>query len=365
MRGMWRVIGISRTGALAAAIGLAPPTQAIAAGYSFTTITDPAATGATNPSGINDAGQIVGYYYDATGPHGFIDQNGSFRTIDDPAATAGTLVFGINNQGDVVGCYNDSNGTCHGFVYSRNVFANVVVSGVSSDTSVRGINDSGQSVGNTYTNGYNGFLDSNNAFTVIADPAANTTLGTTPEGINDSGVVVGYYNEIAAGKFVYRGFVETNGRFSDLDAPAASGFTAAYGINAAGQIVGYYSDGTSYHGFLDTNGSFTIINAPSATGTDALGINSAGQIVGAYTDAIGSHGFVATPLTSPPVINPPPAPVATPVPEPASLVVLLTSLVGLAVATLRGKHPVPSRRTARHGGGSTTSAAHGRARLQG
>jgi probable HAF family extracellular repeat protein len=47
--------------------------------------------------------------------------------------------------------------------------------------------------------------------------------------------------------------------FTTIDAPAANGITAASGINDSGQIVGYFQDvALAIHGFLDTGGSFSI-----------------------------------------------------------------------------------------------------------
>ena len=40
----------------------------------------------TVPLGINDAGQIVGTFYDGTGAHGFLLSEGTFTTIDVPGS---------------------------------------------------------------------------------------------------------------------------------------------------------------------------------------------------------------------------------------------------------------------------------------
>jgi probable HAF family extracellular repeat protein len=74
--------------------------------------------------------------------------------------------------------------------------------------------------------------------------------------------------------------------------------TLATGINASGQIVGYYLDVFNVvHGFLLDNGSYTMLDVPGSTGTWAYGINDSGQIVGYYYDASeGQHGFLATPV---------------------------------------------------------------------
>ena len=48
--------------------------------------------------------------------HGFLYSGGTYTTIDDPLATNGTVATGINNSGQIVGYYTDSNGTRHGFL---------------------------------------------------------------------------------------------------------------------------------------------------------------------------------------------------------------------------------------------------------
>ena len=51
------------------------------------------------------------------------------------------------------------------------------------------------------------------------------------------------------------------------------------------------------HGFLYSGGTFTEIVAPDSYITRAYGINAAGQIVGLYQEGGNEHGFLAT-LTS-------------------------------------------------------------------
>jgi probable HAF family extracellular repeat protein len=95
-------------------------------GGTYTTLTDPFAingdsssTNGTAALGINDAGQIVGYYYGSgSTQHGFIYSGGRYITIDDPLAAKGTAASGINNLGQIVGSYRDNNNTnnSHGFL---------------------------------------------------------------------------------------------------------------------------------------------------------------------------------------------------------------------------------------------------------
>jgi hypothetical protein len=72
--------------------------------------------------GINDAGQIVGAYFDLDGVgHGYLrSPNGDFTTFNDSsagtAALTGTGAFSINAAGTIAGTYVDTNSVLHGFV---------------------------------------------------------------------------------------------------------------------------------------------------------------------------------------------------------------------------------------------------------
>src|SRR6266404_4769408 len=89
--------------------------------------------------------------------------------------------------------------------------------------------------------------------------------------------------------------------YTTIDDPFGTVGTQAYGINSAGQIVGYYADSLqNEHGFLYSGGTYTTLDDPSASGrTVATGINGKGQIVGYYTDSSPqNHGFFLSGLGS-------------------------------------------------------------------
>jgi len=48
------------------------------------------ATTSTVAYGINNSGQIVGSYTNASGAHGFLLSGGTYTTLDDPLGTNGT-----------------------------------------------------------------------------------------------------------------------------------------------------------------------------------------------------------------------------------------------------------------------------------
>ena len=128
-------------------------------------------------------------------------------------------------------------------------------------------------------------------FTTLVVPGASFTDAF---GINNAGQVVGLFNDISG----THGFINTGGTFTTLDVPGAS-FTRAAGINNAGQVVGDFADSSGLHGVINTGGTFTTLDVPGASDTQALGINDAGQVVGIFRDSSGVHGFVASPVPLP------------------------------------------------------------------
>lgn len=66
--------------------------------------------------GVNVDGEVVGYYTDSIGSHGYVYLAGNYTTLDDPNALPGnTFAEGINAEGEIVGYYNDASGS-HGFL---------------------------------------------------------------------------------------------------------------------------------------------------------------------------------------------------------------------------------------------------------
>src|SRR5262249_37197692 len=125
--------------------------------------------------------------------------------------------------------------------------------------------------------------------------------GTEAFGINDAGQIVGAFNpKLGVGGPIVppptHGFVYSNGVFSLFDNPYGAS-TTARDINNAGQIVGYFENGSGAHGFGYnlTTGQWTTIDVPGAISTFVYGINDSNQIVGSYTDARNiTHSFLGT-----------------------------------------------------------------------
>jgi probable HAF family extracellular repeat protein len=266
---------------------------------------------------INDEGQIVGGYMDASGTgHGFLLKGGMFTTIDFPGAVY-TEALGMNARGQIVGEYIDAiKMASHGFLLTRRGFATVDPPGAI-NRYINWINQQGDMVGGymDMDGSFHGVLVSRGAFMTIDFPGASNTFGL---GINSRGEIVGGYVDSAG--LNLHGFLMSNGKFNSFDFPGSNtdisacgglggGVSYTDGINDEGTIVGGYCGADGHlHGFLLSRkemgnaedsgastdiGVFSTIDFPGAISSFASGINSEGKIVGGYQSADGHyHGFL-------------------------------------------------------------------------
>jgi hypothetical protein len=161
------------------------------------------------------------------------------------------------------------------------------------DTIPLGINNLGDIVGTAiFSDGTQpGFLSVHQFVTTFSIPNATATFAYQ---VNDSGKIVGYYNDSngishgylrdAAGALTY-----------PIDVPGATE-TLLLGNNASDWGVGRYTDtsGVTHGFFYVTPDSILTYDYPGATYTTLNGINKDGLICGYYLDAAGlAHGFVA------------------------------------------------------------------------
>ena len=154
-------------------------------------------------------------------------------------------------------------------------------------TQPAGINDSGVIVG-TYQDTsivMHGFVYSGGTYSTLDFPGATYT---NPHGINNNGTIVGEYQDTSS---VMHGFIYLGGTYTTLDVPG-SGTTYAAGINGNGEIVGGYIDNSGVHGFVYSSGTFTTLDPSGTMGLNPMGINNNGDIVGYFSDVSGMHGFI-------------------------------------------------------------------------
>jgi len=321
-------------------------------GYTFTNFDFAPLTGTatgSNVNGISNSGQVTGTTVDVNGMPTFTNFSGNplTGTLTQLNTGAGQTAFGINSAGNVVG----GNGT-NAFFLPNGGSLQILMTPAGAINAF-GINDNGNIVGQ-FTSGNNtpGFIlnsISSNTFTTINQPTGITSDVINAQGINNHGLVVGFYfgNDGQVHGFTaiapttpgtITATAVTDPTIKPVEPGATFVFSQILGVNDQGIAVGYYGDSTlSQHGyFYNTNtGTYTFLDDPAAMFhngveiTQITGINNAGDIAGFYTDANGTfHSFIAVP-----------------VPEPSSMALLGIGVTSVAVwARRRRKTTAPSHR---------------------
>jgi probable HAF family extracellular repeat protein len=206
--------------------------------------------GVTTPYAINNSGLVVGRQSNDWLDRGpgtafvFNSRTGDLQTLNVPGATT-SYATDINNSGQIVGNFTDATGD-HGFLYSGGTYTVIDMPGEVGRTRIGGINDLGTIVGSAYDYAnLNSFIYRNGTFTNFTADNRYTVASD----INNNEQIVGWVG--VSGK--RRGFLYEGGQTTILDfAGEASGSsTYAYTINNLGVIGGLIENRTD-GGFLAT-----------------------------------------------------------------------------------------------------------------
>ncbi len=150
-----------------------------------------------------------------------------------------------------------------------------------------GVNDSGQIVGSwqdTTTGALHGYFYDGTTYTPLDYPGAANTEAV---GINNDGVISGFYYGVGSDLFPH-GFIYSNGIFTSLTYPGTLNGTNGQGINNHSEVVGFWG----YHySFTYDNGAYTSFGYPGAEVTYAYGINDSGEIAGYYQMSSSGYPF--------------------------------------------------------------------------
>jgi probable HAF family extracellular repeat protein len=243
----------------------------------------------TQLTGINAAGDVVGLYIDSAGGHGFLLSNGTYTTIDYPGSQYSYL-YGINDQGQMVGTAEPN-----GYLYDTKTQTFTTINYPDAAfTYPQGINNAGTIVGySQHQKGNNyftdGFVLSGSNYQLISPQGAK---GTMVYGVSRSGELVGY---TVLGSTAVN-FFYSQGRFRKIALTNLPG-AQVYGINPQGTVyVGSYDALSGVTGFLYQNHTAQFLSFPNSITTVASGINAGGEVVGYFIDqSYGVHGFTWTP----------------------------------------------------------------------
>jgi len=215
-------------------------------------------------------------------------QPASERFIDFPGSKS-TEIFGLNNGGDVVGYYRDQNNLSHGFFYDGRSYRKIEPPGAVKSVAQE-VTDSRQIFGSFFDGGgWHGYYYQYGIFKVIDFPGA---ISTRVFGGNDQGDSVGAYVD-ALGNF--HGFVLSRGRFQTINAPFGSQ-TEVGPINERREFAGDSFGGPLgdlEYGFVHDGSGFFVQNAPGAVATLPYGLNNVGTSCGLYFNENGySSGYI-------------------------------------------------------------------------
>jgi len=244
--------------------------------------------------GVNKAGTLVGAYYGpgATGAQEYgilaIPATFSLITVTVPKAE-GTSTIAVNNAGNMVGWYTNATGVQHGMILSGTKVTNIddpneIAVG---NTYPEGVNTSKQIVG-YYLNSANqdqAFLYSSKKFTDIGPADA---VFSVAQNINDAGEIMGYYGDSGGG---IHAFLDNAGTYTTIDVPGAQ-YTYGWGINATGKMtLEWYDANDIFESSTYDGTTFTTIDVPGALETSAHAINASGNVVFVWVDYYGNdHG---------------------------------------------------------------------------
>ncbi len=257
------------------------------ADYVFTPVDFPH-TELSQPQGINDNGDIVGYHQDGLSPpQGFIRKDGTFTAITGRPGSISVIVYGINNSGQIVG--NDSpGGQSAAFLLNDGVYSDVAYPGCSFNVAVA-ISNNGKILGECQLSGVSiMYVLSEGVYTKLPDPGRPAA----PMGINNNGDIVGNFGGSA-------GFLYSGGIYTVIPGPPGSIIAQASGINDNGHISGYDQFPTigapGNQGFILSGGAYTVIQFEGQTiPQQYFGINNNDWVVGGFGFQAGD-GFLGMP----------------------------------------------------------------------
>lgn len=231
---------------------------------------------------INNRGQVVGITWTGSSQNGFLYENGVISVVTVEGRVT-SQVAAINNNGVMTGMVGEGRWPYRSFGFVKGDGFETTFEPLGAGTAITpyDINDAGDVVGNSPTDGYaapRGFYRNGTTGEIINLGTLNDALGnaaSSAAGINSSGQITG--SSIIANFPFYRpAYLYENGTMTEIGMVAGHDNANAHAINDAGVVVG--ESGTSV-AFKYENGQMISLGAINGR-TAALDINNDGVIVG-------------------------------------------------------------------------------------
>lgn len=231
--------------------------------------------------GINENGDVVGWSNGPAGTRAFVYTDaGGMVALPGLPAKPRTVARDINDEGVIVGSAN-AGGTDlgHAVLWSGGSVQDLGTLGTGSFSEAWGVNNLGQVVGSSYTNGggfgVHGFLYTASDGMIDLTPQSDT--GSARE-INDASQITGYKTAVGG----FHAFRWQAGTFEDLGVLPGFALSFGFAINASGQVAGNVTSasGNSEHLFRSIPGGGLQDLGGTGEHNAAWGINAAGNVVG-------------------------------------------------------------------------------------
>jgi hypothetical protein len=266
----------------------------------------------TQVTGLNDAGVTVGFYStqntasQMNNNFGFYAWGGRFHKVNFPAMHHASppvnQLLGVNDRNVAVGFYTDAKGNNHGYTYNiatRRFHRIMIRDGVS--TTAAAINNRGDIAG--FRTGMQGkikaFLRSPNGhLTVLHYPGASATMAF---GVNDSREVVGTYTKGMGDNAKSFGFTwSARAGWRSISDPMGKGATTVNGVNDLGDLVGFYTDAKgNTDGFLWAASAHTVGMAPPPSASPSMSTSMSPSMAPTMTPTPKPSMPTTTPTTMP------------------------------------------------------------------
>jgi len=275
----------------------------------------PAWSGSSEAWGINDAGVAAGAVTWTATDGSTVTRAATFAagaaTLLAPPGTLSSWADGINNAGQIALSVQMADGSWRAQLYSPDSgYADLGTLGTWADP--HGLNQNGVVVGTSAVSEaeWHAFMYANGTIQDLGTPDASSGANA----INSQGVVVGYANPAPGDEFEHA-VMFAGGQAIDLGTLGGLR-SSAFDINDNGDILGwsFRADGSLGY-FLYSNGAMVDLDTlldPGTHLTGATSINDDGQILASATDGDTSFNVLLTPTGAPMASR------ALAAPEPAS-----------------------------------------------